>query len=73
MANKVVFLPFGKKSFQQPPLATIFQSISDPGIDPVYVKFCLDLISMLIQTNDGLVYIDVPRFLRDNDVIVNQL
>ena len=70
---KVVILPFGKKSYQQPPLAAIYQSISDPGADPIYMKFCLDLISMLIQAKDGLVFIDVSRFLRDNDVIISQL
>ena len=70
---KAVFMPFGRKSFQQPPLAAIYQSITDPGADPMYMKFCLDLISMLIQAKDGLVYVDVLRFLRDHEVIISQL
>ena len=70
---KAIFMPFGRKSFQQPPLAAIYQSIPDPGTDSMYMKFCLDLISMLIQAKDGLVYVDVPRFLRDHEVIISQL
>ena len=73
MVNKVIIIPFGKKSYQQPPMTTIFQSISDPGMDPNYVKFCIDLISMLIQTTEGLVYVDIPRFLKDSEAIINQL
>ena len=73
MANKVVFIPYGKKSYQQPTMSAIYQSFIDPGMDPNYVKFCIDLISMLIQPTEGMVYIDIPRFLKDNETIINQL